>query len=445
MTDARNGWREARARGRRVSRRPAQGEPSRRRPRARRIAHWFHAASLAFAVGISMSANVTGQASERFDSSAARPLQLRKAVEIRASESDAAELTAPQTVLADSNRIYVLDPGAFGVHQFDRRGQWISTIGGRGEGPGEFRRPVAMGRLSDTLWVADRGLSRLSFISLEGVHLRSVRFSTISGSTIMMPQRAFSGGRIASVPYISARSTAPIDSLPILLFNEDGNVQDTIAWRALGQTTVSISTREGGVDGDIRTMSINHPFDRRSLLAYDPRSRWLYLATWRAGSNGADALELLQIASTGDTVAVAHLPLGRETLSRRKVRSYATRIHGDLPESFRSRVSAGELASAFMQQVAKPSETAVDAMIAGENGTIWLREADRTSVAASEHWSAYRFGEGFTESIQLPVGQHLLAGSERMLWTVSRDELGLPTVTGWVTASPGPDSSDGNF
>ncbi|WP_419940238.1 6-bladed beta-propeller [Candidatus Palauibacter sp.] len=348
-------------------------------------------------------------------------------------------------MLADSNRIYVLDPAAFGVHQFDRRGRWISTIGGRGDGPGEFRRPVAMGRLSDTLWVADRGRSRLSFFGVDGVYLRSVRFSIISGPTVVMPQRAFSGRRIASVPYLSAGIAGQIDSLPILLFDEDGTVQDTIAWQTLGQVTVSIATREENGGSDVRTMSINHPFDRRSLLAYDPRSRGLYLGTWRADSAGAAELELLQLASTGDTAAVAHLPLGRATLSTRDVRSYATRIHGDLPGSFRSRVSASELARAFMQQIAKPAETAVDAMIASENRTIWLRRTDRASVAAPEYWTAYRFGEGFTELIQLPIGHQLVAASGHMLWTVSRDELDLPTVTGWVPASPGADSWDRGF
>ncbi len=221
-----------------------------------------------------------------------------------------------------------------------------------------------------------------------------------------------------------------------------GTVQDTIDWQALGQIAVSISSREGNGHDNVRTMSINHPFDRRSLLAYDPRSRWLYLGTWRAGSNGGHELELLQVAYTGDTVAVAHLPLDRQVLSRREVRSYATRIHGDLPGSFRSRVSAGELARAFMQQVARPAETAADAMIAGEHGTIWLRKTNRTSVTAPEHWAAYRFGEGFTGLIRLPVAHRLLAASGRMLWTMSRDELDLPTVTGWIPVSHGADDWD---
>ena len=60
------------------------------------------------------------------------------------------ELTAPAVLVTDSTHIYVLAPAAVGVHRFDRRGGWVETIGGEGDGPGEFRRATAMGWLSDT-------------------------------------------------------------------------------------------------------------------------------------------------------------------------------------------------------------------------------------------------------------------------------------------------------
>ncbi len=181
-------------------------------------------------------------------------------------------------------------------------------------------------------------------------------------------------------------------------------------------------------------MSISHPFDRRSLLAHDPHSRWLWLGTWQEGADDRNSLQLLRVTTAGDTAAAVRIPLDRVTVLRGRVQSYARRVYSGLPESFRARVSSGELAQAFLGQIARPSETAVDAMVASEDGTLWLR---RTSAAARSptQWTGYHVDRGFVGFVELPVEYHLLAASEGMLWTVDQDPLGLPTITGWAHES----------
>ncbi len=310
----------------------------------------------------------------------------------------------------------------------------MGTIGGEGDGPGEFRRPTAMGWLSDTLWVADRSLSRLSFFHTDGTFLRSVRFAIISGPATMMPRRASPGGRVVSVPYVTVQAATEMDALPILVLDEEGVVRDTLAWQAVGQVAVSIVTPPGAGESVPRTMSISHPFDRRSLLAHDPHSRWLYLAAWRTDADDQRHLELRRVTVAGDTVAFMRLPLGRVAVSRRDVQSYSRRIYGGLPASFRSRVSSGELTRAFLGQIARPSETAVDAMLASEDGTLWLRRTAPAATSATR-WAGYDRDGRFAGLVEFPVEYHLLAVSEGMLWTIDRDPLGLPTITGWAYES----------
>ena len=336
--------------------------------------------------------------------------------------------------MTDSTQIYVLDPAAFGVHRFDRRGHWLGTMGAEGDGPGEFRRPTAMGWLSDTLWVADRSLSRLSFFDRGGTFLRSVRFGIVSGPATIMPRRAASGRRIVSVPYVSVRSASEIDALPILVLDEDGMVQDTLAWQAIGQVAVSVATPPGDGESVPRTMSVSHPFDRRSLLAHDPHSRWLSLGTWRTSADDKSYLELLRMTTESDTIAFVRLPLGRGTISNRDVQSYAKRIYGRLPESFRSRVSSRELTRAFLGQIARPAETAVDAILASEDGTVWLRRT-RPRAASLTQWVGYDHAGAFVGFLELPVEHYLIAASGGLLWTVDRDPLGLPTIAGWAYES----------
>ena len=386
---------------------------------------------LGFALGILTFEGVAGQTPEQF---AGTPLRLERRVEIRATEQGDPELTAPMVLVTDSTQIYVLDPGAFGVHRFDRRGHWLGTIGTEGDGPGEFRRPTAMGWLSDTLWVADRSLGRLSFFDRRGAFLRSVRFGIVSGSATIMPRRASPGRRIVSVPYVSVQSATEMDALPILVLDEDGVVRDTLAWQAVGQVAVSVVTPPGDGESVPRTMSVSHPFDRRSLLAHDPHSRWLYLGTWRTDADDRSYLELLRVTTESDTAALVQLPLGRVKVARGDVQSYAKRIYSRLPESFRSRVSSGELARAFLGQIERPSETTVDAMVASEDGSVWLRRT-RSRTTSLTQWAGYDQAGNFAGFLEFPVEYYFIAASGGMLWTVDRDPLGLPTITGWAHES----------
>ena len=402
-----------------------------------RMVIWLRAALIAVVpAALPATPAVAAQLGHTVDPFEGQPVLLQKRLEVRAPAGGGPDLTAPRIVLTDSTDIYVFDPAAFGIHRFDRDGRWVATIGQEGEGPGEFRRPTAMGWSSDTLWVADRGLSRLSYFDRNGAFLRSVRFSIVEGAATFMPNRALEGRRIVSVPYVPVRFSNRLDSLPVLLFDEDGTVRDTLAWRALGQATVSITTQSSDTPSGVRIMSISHPFDRRSLAAYDPKGRWFFAGTWRADGHGGEHLELLKVTVAGDTAAKVSLPLKRTLLSATEVRSYVRQIYGGFSESFRSRVTSRELADEFLQQISRPSETAVDAMVAGETGEVWLRRTNREPERVPTRWIQYRPTKGFGGIVEFPVGVHLLNVTDGILWTVRHDGLGLPILTGWTEVEP---------
>lgn len=369
---------------------------------------------------------VVGQPVTDDDPFRGEPLGLRPQVEIRAMIDGGPELTMPRSVLADSLHIYVLDPASFGVHRFDRAGAWLSTIGAEGDGPGEFRRLDGMGWRSDTLWVSDGRLARLSFFDRDGVLLRSVRLSVADGSVSWRPSGVL-GARITGSFGLSPDLAAATDSIPIAVFDEDGTVADTLAWRITGRGVVSFRTAS-------RQSSLQYPFDRRGLMAFDPRRRWLYLATWRVGATGADRLELVRITAAGDTAARMTLPLGRIPVSARDVRSYARAQYEERPERMRSGLSVEDMVQAFLRHHENPSETHVDAMIASEEGTLWLRKTDRTADGAPQRWAGYEPDAGFLGFVQFPPGHQLLAAADGLLWTRGEGAFGLPTITGWEIA-----------
>ena len=292
-----------------------------------------------------------------------------------------------------------------------------------------------MGWLSDTLWVADRNLGRLSLIDPSGRFLRSVRFTSVVGQEFHFPDRILPGPRIVSIPFVTALTTNTVDSLPVLIVAEDGSVRDTLAWQALGQVAVSVAvSSDRDVAGD-ETVFFLHDLDIRGFVAWDHRGRWILTATWRGARDARDGgaeLELLKVAVTGDTIAAVRLTLPRRLLSAAEVRAHSREFYTTLPEEARAGVSTVDLVRAFSQQIAVPTEGLVDAMMVGDDGTVWLRRTVRPQgTRIGEQWAAYRFSRGFVGFVELPVQHSLLSVTGELLWTNTVDALGLPLIVGW--------------
>jgi hypothetical protein len=97
----------------------------------------------------------------------------------------------PQVALTRSGYFVGLDefvPTGGGPLLFDTQGRVFGVLGGRGQGPGEFRFParLAGGLPSDTLLIFDRA-SGLQVVDIHGTHLRTfTRVPTPRGSAIRL-------------------------------------------------------------------------------------------------------------------------------------------------------------------------------------------------------------------------------------------------------------------
>lgn len=70
--------------------------------------------------------------------------------------------------LLPNGNIAVLDGGSSELRIFDATGRFVTQAGGRGDGPGEFRRPWAMHLRADTIIVIDASAGRLSLHRTDG-------------------------------------------------------------------------------------------------------------------------------------------------------------------------------------------------------------------------------------------------------------------------------------
>ena len=84
-------------------------------------------------------------------------------------------LTMVVAVAADSrDNIYILDYVTQEIHVFDPEGGFLRTLGGQGDGPGEFRDALGPAIApGDTLWVADQRAPRYSIFGPDGTFLRT--------------------------------------------------------------------------------------------------------------------------------------------------------------------------------------------------------------------------------------------------------------------------------
>jgi hypothetical protein len=81
-------------------------------------------------------------------------------------------------VVDEQGSIYVLDGKNYRVQVFDSQGQYVRTIGRKGQGPGDLDGPLSLSlnRTSDELLVL-QGIRRLSFFRTEGSFIRQLRIN----------------------------------------------------------------------------------------------------------------------------------------------------------------------------------------------------------------------------------------------------------------------------
>ena len=76
---------------------------------------------------------------------------------------------------SDGN-IYILDSGDSRIQKFDPQGEYLTTIGGPGEGPGEFKNPVSLNLDRDgRMYIGDFGKNHYIILDNKGKELRRFR------------------------------------------------------------------------------------------------------------------------------------------------------------------------------------------------------------------------------------------------------------------------------
>jgi hypothetical protein len=134
----------------------------------------------------------------------------------------------PGCVLADGHGgVFVFDMQVPALMQYDSTGTYVRTIGGEGEGPGEYKHGCAgiARHPGGGVVIFDAGNSRINAYSFDGEPLNSIRMATQPLRTVDVDVDA--AGRIYETGRVAA-GNPPERTLAVVTHEAEGAVVDTV-------------------------------------------------------------------------------------------------------------------------------------------------------------------------------------------------------------------------
>lgn len=299
----------------------------------------------------------------------------------------------------DEGRIHVLDSQASEVRVFGADGTWLRTLGGPGEGPGEFNNPAGIDLHPDdgSIWVM--GPNRFTAFDPDGT-FRSTHPRTFGYHAVPWPGGFGVDGALHDV--------ASFDSF--VRFSPDIQPADTFTVPRVETPTIRVVRTDG-----TGMMSMTPAFSPRLHWQFDPRG---YI--WSATS---DEMRFVQQTLEGDTVRILRRPHTPVSVSAEEARQAVERMEEQIGRFGTDIEIEGDL-------VAGEFKPAFEAFFLDEVGRLWVKPthpADADPVL--ELWSE----EGhYLGRIETPEGFQALYPVPRVkgshIWAVVTDEFDVPSV-----------------
>jgi hypothetical protein len=306
------------------------------------------------------------------------------------------------------------------VHVLSADGEFLRTIGRKGNGPGEFQVAAEHGLLGDTLWVRNWPTPRIARFLVDGTHIgtESTRFQ--------LPRRfsapvGITGYLQRGAAYLEVReNTLGVDErvdLPVLVGDRSLTRYDTIG---------VVRNPSGMFLKNIGTFAYA-PFPFSPLISFAADGSGIAMAEWSADAPG----EVL-IRSLGPDAAARwtrtfewqaqRIPRGvRDSLIEageamaRGPADAARRAGEAIPTSMRGLVEEGLYVPYYYPPVYR--------ILAGVDCTVWV---ERSQGLRRGLWTGLDGKAGSTLfEVQMPAGLNVQHISERGAWGTVKDGLGI--------------------
>lgn len=342
--------------------------------------------------------------------------------------------TVADLTVGPDGTVYSVHRGDAHVRLWTPEGEPAGTIGGEGQGPGEFTRPGKLGFFSDTLWVMDTYAYRVSYFDSSGAFLGSVipevDLGSVESESEWSPPRPEAplrdGTFVGRSPGWSddiARGT--LTETPFVHMDGRGGTIARIwmqPWRPSDILAVLNEDRAGG-------FYMQQPFGDDPLV--EVIDDGLVVIDRRAWSGeGPTIVPVTRIGLRGDTVWATAIPYEPTPLAAERVDSVVQELAAgsfDFWSRNRPGVSLGAYERDIAEVVYEPGWTPpARSLVSAEDGSIWIERfegvADANRGLRRAWWIVGPDGT-WRGSARTPDGLRVFVVTDEAVWGVETDEL----------------------
>lgn len=310
-------------------------------------------------------------------------------------------------------RIAIADAGSRQVRIFDKVGNHILTLGGRGKGPGEFVALGRIGALEDgSIGAWDGNLRRLTIFSADGAVAQTTDVSSLGGMEVPAL------GWFADGSLIVEPSGSPMEIMGLepgrqriperFLHVSRSGVVDTLIELPGREQVIEKGEEEG------RVYFQNVLFGRDSHAAVGPQ--YFY-----SGDSGVFAIEqrtpagtlkqIIRITADPRPVTQEELDAAREK-DRERQRKMAEQFGGSMPKD----------------PPARDEHPYFDRLIVDRTGALWVRLAEPNTESGPQQWLVFDQQGSWLGRVNTPAGLRITDIDANHLLAVATDDLDIQRV-----------------
>jgi hypothetical protein len=297
-------------------------------------------------------------------------------------------------------RIVIVNAGTQQIRFFDQQGTFLHSVGGRGEGPGEYAFPLLVPAVThDTLWIADFN-QRLTLLDMQGTLLETfVGRARISQPVGVLGASVVTRTGSASAGPNSTEAIVPND-VALMLADPATGAQDTIA-RLDGFDL--LLWRQGQQFGFTRV-----PFDVEPSAAV--AADRIYIAP-------GERSEVQVIDSAGALRAIYRIMLPSQPVAQSEFDEVVARAVARAPDE----AAAVELRRRYGTMEVPAVRPFFQNLLLDAGGNVWLEEF-RADPQATPYWIVLDADGAVLGRLATPRGVTILQIGDDFVLGTMRDE-----------------------
>ena len=326
--------------------------------------------------------------------------------------------------------LYTMHWGEGSIRRWNPDGTPAGTVGRKGEGPGEFERPLGMGFFGDSLWVWDIDAYRASYFDLEGAFLGSVSPKVDIGGSMEesppRPDRPLRDGTFIGVSpaWSDGIARGTVTETPYVHMDADGRRLARIWTRPHEPRDVFAILSDDGFGGSYSSQ----PFgDRVRTSTADDGMLVLDRRAWTG--EGEASVKLTKIGLDGDTLLAVAVPYDPVPLSSER---YDSAVAAEVEDwrDYSGPLTANE--ADIREAMYRPDYLpAVRGFMRAQDGNIWLRRFDpvesEDGALMTESWVLDAEGVPLARALT-PAGVGMFVVDGDTVWGIESDELGVQYI-----------------